>query len=153
MIGQTIDQVAVSVDPTTPFDPTPPGLEYTVAMPLWGGWYWGDPNLGPDSYFNPRTYPYPADTGNFIPRWSGAFIQPRNLDPLAYQLVSEGGLGMDMTMLSLTPAEMVIAPFGICRDVLVGDEHPSNAYFCGIALAEAALVVGAIWLIGRIVRR
>jgi len=84
--------VAASRDPRLPFPPVEPGMEYTVAMPLWGPWYWGNPNLGPESYYNPRTYPYPADTGGYITRWSGSFIQPRNLDPVAYELM-QGSLG------------------------------------------------------------
>lgn len=90
-LGQV--EIAVSRDPRLPFLPTPPGMEYRVAMPLFGPWYWGNPNLPPESYYNPMTYPYPAPTGNFIPRWSGAYIQPRNWDPMAYELAMGDGLG------------------------------------------------------------
>lgn len=88
---------AVSRDPRLPFLPTAPGTEYRVAAPLLGPWYWrwfgGNPNLPPDSYYNPLTYPYPADTGNLLPQWSGSFIQRRNLDPVAYNLIHSGTLG------------------------------------------------------------
>lgn len=91
--SNTLGQVEiheVSRDPRLPFLPTAPGTEYMVAMPLFGPWYWGNPNLGPESYYNPMTYPYPAETGNLIPRWTGSFIQPRNMDPVAYELAMGG---------------------------------------------------------------
>ena len=84
-MGQ-IERTAISRDPRLPFPETVPGTEYRVAMPLFGPWYWGSPHLGPESYYNPLTYPYAAPTGNFLPQWTGAFIQPRNLDPVAYAL-------------------------------------------------------------------
>lgn len=77
---QQAEIVAVDPDPYRPFPLEQPHDFYT-AMPLFGAWYWGSPHLGPESYYNPRTYPYAA-VNPFIPRWSGSFIQPRNIDPL-----------------------------------------------------------------------
>ncbi len=88
-LGQA-DLVAQDRDPRLPFQPVEPGMEYTIAMPLFGPWYWGSPHLGPESYYYPRSYPYPEETGGFLPRWSGSFIQPRNRDMVAYELM-EGG--------------------------------------------------------------
>lgn len=66
-------------------------------MPLWGPWYWHpfgpSVHLPPESFYNPLTYPYPADTGNLLPRWSGSFIQPSHYDPVAYELAAGGSLG------------------------------------------------------------
>jgi len=90
--GQTIDVIAQEKDPRRPFVYTQEEADqFQVAMPLGGPWYWGDPNLGPASYYNPQTYPH-ALINPFLPRWSGAFIQPRNVDPL---VVVEGQPGMD----------------------------------------------------------
>jgi hypothetical protein len=75
--------------------PLPEGLEYTVAVPLWGPWYqqspWAWSDLPQESFYDPRRYPYPA-VNPFIPKRSGAYIQPGQMDPLAYQLVNEGSL-------------------------------------------------------------
>lgn len=145
----TIDEIAASADPRTPFEPTEPGMEYVVAAPLFGPWYWGNPNLGPDSYFNPRTYPYPADTGNFIPRWSGAFIQPRNLDPMAYQLVSEGGLsGMDLEDWKIL---LMSSPQQCIADIRNG-YYKGAARYCGITAAELVVAIGALWIVAKILR-
>jgi hypothetical protein len=75
-------------------------LEYRVATPLLGPWYWWDySDLGVSSYYNPRTYPRPAENP-FIPKRSGSFIQPGNLDPLAYELAAQKGLdGLDQETL------------------------------------------------------
>lgn len=76
----TIDIVAQDPDPRRPFPEQQPE-DFQVAMPLFGSWYWGSPYLGPESYYNPLTYPY-AVVNPYIPRWSGSFIQPGNIDPL-----------------------------------------------------------------------
>jgi len=89
--------VAQSIDPRAgvfPGAPAHPDLEYRVAVPLVGPWYrmspWAWSDAPQESFYNPRTYPFPA-INPFLPQRSGAFIQPGNLDPLAYRLVHEGG--------------------------------------------------------------
>ena len=78
--------LAQDPDPRRPFPTTQP-RDFWTAMPLFGPWYGASPHLGPESYYNPRTYPYAA-VNPFLPRWSGNFIQPGNIDPL----VVNGGL-------------------------------------------------------------
>lgn len=85
-----------SIDPRAgSLQPAPEGLEFRVATPLWGPYYQASPYLWSDlpqeSFYNPRTYPFPA-VNSFLPQRSGAFIQPGQADPLAYQLVNEGSL-------------------------------------------------------------
>lgn len=85
-----------SVDPRAGFlEPAPEGLEFRVATPLWGPYYQASPYLWSDlpqeSFYNPRTYPFPA-VNPFLPQRSGAYIQPGQADPLAYALVNEGSL-------------------------------------------------------------
>jgi len=87
-----------SIDPRAgSLQPLPEGLEYTVGvpLPLWGPYYQSSPwmysDINPQGYYDPRTFPYPA-INPFIPRRSGAYIQPGQMDPLAYALVNEGSL-------------------------------------------------------------
>lgn len=88
-------ELAQSIDPRAGYLQTAPeGLEYRVAVPLWGPWYqngasWMYSDLPVESFYNPRTYPYPAENP-YIPQRSGAYIQPGQADPLAYALVAEG---------------------------------------------------------------
>ena len=96
-LAQTIERVAIDPDPYRPFEPVPEGQEYRVAMPLMGPWYQGwyqwpfgpSPHLGPESFYNPRTYPYPA-LNPFLPQWTGSFIQPGNIDTVAGELMMSG---------------------------------------------------------------
>jgi len=86
--------VAQSVDPRAgTLQPLPEGLEYRAAVPLWGPYYqmspWAWSDLPQESFYNPRTYPFPA-VNPFIPQRSGAFIQPGQADVLGYKLLTEG---------------------------------------------------------------
>lgn len=92
MLSQ-VERTMMDRNPRLPFQEVPEGLEYRVAAPLYGPYYWqwpwGSPHLAPESYYLPREgFPQPQP---FIPRWSGAFIQPGNLDPGAYDLVYGSG--------------------------------------------------------------
>jgi hypothetical protein len=69
-------------------------LEYRVAVPLeYGPWAqfspWAFSDRPQDYQYNPRTYPYPA-LNPYLPQRSGAYIQPGNMDPIAYALATSG---------------------------------------------------------------
>lgn len=84
---------AVDPDPYRPFVVTPPGLEYRIAWPVGYPWWWSpNPNLGPEAFYMPVQTPYPPEArwGNLLPRWTGSFIQPREMDPVAFEL-DKGG--------------------------------------------------------------
>lgn len=89
--------LAQIIDPRVerfPQPPQHPDLEFRSAVPLWGPWYqmspWAWSDLPQESFYSPRSYPFPA-TNIFIPRRSGAFIQPGQADPLSYKLMFESG--------------------------------------------------------------
>jgi hypothetical protein len=68
------------------------GQEYFSAVPMWGPYYqqspWAWSDLPQESFYSPRGGPF---SNPFIPRRSGAFIQPGQADPLAYKLIFESG--------------------------------------------------------------
>lgn len=88
ILAQSVDPRAGSLQPAAH-----PDLEYRSAVPL-GPWYqmspWAWTDLPQESFYSPRGSMFPP-INPFIPRRTGAYIQPSDLSSSAYKLQFESG--------------------------------------------------------------